>query len=275
LPCIAPSHQAPALLLKAWKPRLFSGLALVLGTVVPDLEFILRMDRDWIVSHTVAAQVYFTAPMVVLLYWLTVDLVLPWLLPYLPAGPPFYWRELATVSRLGERDRPRIALSGMVGGLTHVFLDGFTHGGREGWAVRWLPALRHPVPLPGGSMPLHDVLQLALTVVLGLAALHLWVWLVRAGKLREWRVGLPVAPVASASPGERRTLALILLSSAAAGAGLAPVLRGGPGFDLELAAYGGLTFLLLALLVGAGSDRLRRLRGGRGKPLAAGAGAWA
>jgi len=40
-----PSHQAPVIPLKRWRPHWFSGLALVLGTLAPDLVFILRLDQ--------------------------------------------------------------------------------------------------------------------------------------------------------------------------------------------------------------------------------------
>ena len=69
-------------------------------------------------------------------------LVLPWLLPHLPGGPPLHLHALAR-SR-PARDIPgaaRLALSGLVGAATHVFLDGFTRGNRDGgWALAFLPA---------------------------------------------------------------------------------------------------------------------------------------
>src|SRR6185369_2971020 len=92
MPWIAPSHQAPVLPLKLWKPHLFSGLALCLGAAAPDLEFVLRIDYDWIISHTFAGQIYFTVPLVLLLHAALTAVVLPWLLPLLPEGAPFYWQ---------------------------------------------------------------------------------------------------------------------------------------------------------------------------------------
>ncbi len=92
MPCIAPSHQAPALLLKRWRPAWFSGLGLVIGTMAPDLEFILRLQDNWVVSHTLAAQLYFTVPLTLVLYWLSVELVLPWLVPFLPSVARSTWR---------------------------------------------------------------------------------------------------------------------------------------------------------------------------------------
>ncbi len=52
-----------------------------------------------------------------------------------------------------------VAVSGWIGGLTHIFIDGFTHGNHSGWAVALLPFLRRPVA--GVGLPLHDVLQVS------------------------------------------------------------------------------------------------------------------
>jgi membrane-bound metal-dependent hydrolase YbcI (DUF457 family) len=249
MPCIAPSHQAPAFLLKQWRPTLFSGLALALGTLAPDLEFIFRIQSDWVVSHTLAAQLYFTAPLTVLLYWLSVELVLPWLVPFLPAGAPFYLGALARLGRPRRAAWASVAVSGAVGGLTHIFLDGFTHGGRSGWAVAFLPFLRSPVP--GLALPLHDGLQAALSLGLGIYALELWR---RRARERAGSVGSNPRPAEA-----RALLAATVLIAAAAGVAFARQLHPtAMGLEaLELEAYGGADFVALAIVVGAAWDRFR------------------
>jgi hypothetical protein len=260
MPWMIPSHQAPALSLKLWRPRLFSGLALCLGSMAPDLEFILRLDDDWIVSHTLAAQVYFTAPLVVILYALAAGLVLPWLLPLLPPGAPFHREQLAAL-RL-----PRtvagwlsVATSGCIGGLTHVLLDSVTHGNHSGWLVPLLPVLRLPVPSLGGPIPLHDALQLWLSLLLGLAACAAWSGIARQGLLWRWR-GEPPASVFTAPRSERvraaRWLSLWMLAGASAACGLRPVHDLGHG--AEMATYGCIAFMALGLVLFAASDRLVR-----------------
>src|SRR5262245_51789600 len=148
MPWLVPAHQAPVLPLKRRWPGCFSGLGLVLGTLAPDLTFILRLDPHGTpASHSLLGQLYLTVPIVLVLHPLLTMLVLPWLLPHLPGGPPLHLHALA-------RSRPardgislvRLALSCLVGGLTHVFIDGFTHGGESGWAVAYLPWLAMPVP---------------------------------------------------------------------------------------------------------------------------------
>jgi len=250
MPCIAPSHQAPAFLLKWWRPSSFSGLGLVLGTMAPDLEFILRVQNDWAVSHTIAAQVYFTAPLTVLLYRLSVELVLPWIVPFLPAGGPLRFDALARIARPRRVPWTTVAASGTIGGLTHIFLDGFTHGGRSGWAVAFLPFLRSPVP--GLGVPLHDALQAALSVGLGIWAVEAWRRMASANRGGR--------PAANPRPVEARAcLAAAVLAAAAAGVAFArqlhPTLTGLAALEVE--AYAAADFAALVIVAGAAWDRFR------------------
>jgi hypothetical protein len=258
MPWIVPSHQAPVLRLARSRPAWFSGLGLVLGTMAPDLAFILPLDASGApASHTLAGQLYITLPLVLVLHALLTWLVLPWLLPHLPGGAPLHLHELArSRPATGLAANVRVAASGLLGGLTHIFIDGFTHGDHSGWAVALLPWLATPVPYLGGEAPLYDALQLWLTLGLGVLAMREWGALVR---------GLP-QPLAArpervrpAPPAARRTVQLGLFAAALAGAGFGPVLKGALGTPdaLKLAAYGSLTFCALASLIGAFADRAR------------------
>ena len=162
MPWMIPAHQAPVLPLKRWRPQWFSGLALVLGTVAPDLAFVFTLDRDGSpLSHSVAGLFLVTVPLVLFLHALATGLVLPWVLRHLPGGAPLHLHALARCRpATSAAGLARVASSALIGGATHVFLDGFTHGNHSGWALPLLPALATPVPHPGGPAPLHDALQL-------------------------------------------------------------------------------------------------------------------
>jgi len=262
MPWMIPSHQAPVLPLKRWRADWFSGLGLVLGTVAPDLAFVLTLDEGGFpLSHTLPGLFLVVVPLVLVLHALATSLVLPWLLPHLPGGAPLHLHALA-------RSRPatdlpsvlRVALSGLVGGATHVFLDGFTHGDHSGWALALLPVLGRPVPHIGGPAPLHDALQLWLTI--GLGALALWDWHRMASALP------PPAPGAAATwevypaPADacRRVVASIL-AAALLGAVAGPMVKDAvftPDAP-KLAAYGAIAFAMLAALLGAATDRARRV----------------
>lgn len=262
MPWMIPAHPAPVLPLKRWRPGWFSGLGLVLGTLAPDLAFILRLDEHGSpASHSLLGQLYLTVPMVLVLHRLLTALVLPWLLPHLPGGPPCHLHALA-------RSRPatgvtavvRVALSGMLGGLSHLLIDGFTHGNHSGWALALFPWLATPVAYPGGSAPLHDALQLWLTLGLGLLAMLEWDTLVR--RLPPLEAGSERRVRAAPAPA-RRLVVAGLLAAAFSGAVLAPVVKGAlgsPGASkdaLKLAAYGFVSLAAFAALVGATADRAR------------------
>jgi hypothetical protein len=254
VPWIVPSHQAPALFLKSWRPRWFSGLALVLGSLAPDLEFIVPVRKEAILGHTVAGQILFTVPVVLVLYVLTTDLVIPWLVPYLSRS----WHDLVALERPRGRAWWGVALSGALGGLTHIALDGFTHGEASGgWAVAFFPLLSLNMRSPLGPLPVHDVLQIVLTVVLGAAALDAWRRIAGQRLLWSWRSRSP-RPVLAASPTWRRRVLRWLTACGALG--VAAVLFFKPAASLgqavELAAYGCLDGLAAGILLGAITHRI-------------------
>jgi Domain of unknown function (DUF4184) len=175
VPATLLAHQALALPLKMKWPRHFSGLALCLGSMAPDLEFIFRLADDWIFSHTVSAQLWFTVPLVLVLHAVLTRISLPVLLPYVRDVSWIRLHDLAALRPAHSRaEWCRVAVSAWIGGFSHVVLDGITHGNHSGWLVPWFPVLRTPVPHLGGTAPLHDALQLWLTLGFGLACILMW-----------------------------------------------------------------------------------------------------
>jgi hypothetical protein len=258
MPWIIPSHPAPALALKRLWPRAFSGLALALGTIAPDLEFILRWSKKEIISHDIAGQIVFTVPCVLLLYWSTTDLLVPFLLPYLPSGQPMHLEDLAALKRPSGAEWWTVMGCGALGGLSHIFLDGFTHAAAGGgWAVDLVPILATPVPWPGGPTPIYEALQLVLSALLGAFSLSAWLAIARGRELLNWR-GLTPAPAPSPAPrAARRTLQGWLALSMLTCGLLAPAIRGASGaVAFELGIYGALSGVFYGLVTAALGQRL-------------------
>src|SRR5262245_40212035 len=126
------AHQAPVIPLKWARPKWFDGTALCVGSMAPDLSYVFDGTRLAFASHTIAQQFLWTVP-------LSVALTLTWrrcLAREVARALPGRWGD--EVSALTEARRPLAltAVSALVGGLSHIFIDGFTH--QNGWAAaRW------------------------------------------------------------------------------------------------------------------------------------------
>src|SRR5262245_29207354 len=188
-----------------------------------------------------------------LLYWLATDLLIPWLVPYLPGGPPFHWHDLAALRRPQGRGWWAVAISGAIGGFSHLLLDGFTHGDRSGGMVELVPALRWPLPRPWEALPLSAALDPVSPAPLRVAAFGIWRRRAAGRLLWVWR-GVAPRRVAEASAAARRTLVrwlLFCVTCGAVGGGLMTP-AGAPFADIvELTAYGALDALWLGLLLAA------------------------
>jgi len=238
--------------------------------MAPDLEFIGRMHDDWLVSHTVGAQFWFTIPLTALLVWVTTVLLIPALLPYVPDHA--WWRphDLAAIKPPSTtREWVRVAFSAWVGGMSHVLLDGVTHGNHSGWLVPWLPVLRTPVPHFGETVPLHDALQLWCSVIFAVVTLVLWRRIVRQRAIWHWRgteQADGVRVVERCLPPMPRKdgvlIARLILFVAMLGAATGHSLRERESAKTVLAgtAFGAITFSLGAAVVLALGLRLNRER---------------
>lgn len=259
MPATFLSHQALVLPLKMRWPHRFSGLALVFGSMAPDLEFIGTMRDDWIFSHTIGAQLWFTVPVSMLLVWLASVVVIPAILPYVRDHPEWRLHDLAALGPpRGWRGWSSVAVSAWIGGMSHILLDGVTHGNHSGWLVPFLPFLRMPVPHPGGVVPLHDALQLWLTLLLGLATLIMWRSIARRRLLWRWR-GRAMVTLPRQRQTAGRQLVWVCLAAAVQGGIAGSLLRSGEADKLVAAGvgFGAVDFTCLAVVVSALAIRRR------------------
>jgi hypothetical protein len=241
------SHAAAALPVRRWMPILPLD-ALIAGTMSPDFEYVLRLavrGRYW---HTPAGLVLACVPAVLLVVWIWRALVAPALRPLLPGG-------MRPVDAPAPFLRPgtlvATAAAALVGAMTHVLWDGFTH--RTGWAVLRIPQLADPALPLGLHLPWYNVLQ-HLSTLGGGAVLLAWV----AGWARRH------PPEARRfAPGQRAALLRTAgaLLAAAAMAALANGWRAadaGFAWMLGYAAVGGMAGLAAAATIFGLVVRLRR-----------------
>ncbi|MCC6245183.1 MAG: DUF4184 family protein [Gemmatimonadaceae bacterium] len=265
MPATLLSHQALVLPLKMRWPHRFSGLALCIGSMVPDFEFIWRMTDDWIFSHTMAAQAWFTVPVTVTLVWLVTRLAIPTLLPYVGEVDSLRLHDLAAIRRPSRlSDWVSVACSAWIGGMSHVLLDAVTHGNHSGWLVPHFPVLRAPIDHFGAERPLYDVLQIWFTLTFAAASLVMWRHIARHRLLWRWQQR-PVEPRRSKPRRAGTMLAAFSLSGALLGAtvGHRAHEHAPPKAFAAAIAFGALDFAAGTLLLAAVALRARQ----RGSPV--------
>jgi len=134
LPVLA--HQAPVLPLKLWRPAVFSGTALVLGSIAPDLDSLRLAARgDGGFPHSLLGQPLFCLPFTLAIVVLVGHLRLGEVLAA-RLGARVAWLAGAATDVTLPGGLLRAAVSALVGSFSHLGLDRLTH--------RVIPAL-----LPG------------------------------------------------------------------------------------------------------------------------------
>lgn len=163
------AHPAAVLPLRK---KLFLS-ALVIGSMAPDFHYFIYFAPDAEASHSLPGTFLFSLPAGLALLWLFHRMLKKPIISLLPesqarklmalAGPfPF-----TPVSRL-----LLILVSLVVGTLTHLLWDSFTH--EAGWMVLHYPVLQ-TIVLNGTpwQRPLYNVLQHS-SGILGMAAIAIW-----------------------------------------------------------------------------------------------------
>lgn len=216
--------------------------ALVVGSMAPDFEYFLRLERTATISHTLPGLFLFCVPGGLVVLSLFHFLLKRPLLTLLPAS---HQQRLLPVTRpftlLPARRLLLILLSLALGAFTHLAWDSFTH--RSGWMVQQLPWLKTViVQTPLGRLQVYKALQHGSTLA-GLGLLVCW--------YARWYRRAPAPPLpASPLPAVARLSIVALIALAA---GLAAT-----GYGLRFAPAGMLLHALRArsLTVGLGWLRL-------------------
>jgi Domain of unknown function (DUF4184) len=170
---ITPAHAAAAWPLHGAFRRLPAS-ALVIGTMSPDLQYVLRLEPVGKFGHTPAGLFAFCLPVTLVLWWAWRATIRPALTPLLPAGI----RAAAQAPPPGRATDavPLAVVAAVVGAATHILWDGFTHD--TGWAVVLFPVMREAA---SPAIPVSWVsLSQYVSTVLGSVIVALWI-------AREWR----------------------------------------------------------------------------------------
>lgn len=216
------SHAVAVLPLATGRPgRRLVPAALIIGSWIPDLPYFVPPHRGSAWTHAASGPV-------------TVDLVLGlalfvlWELvlrrPLTDLSPRWLRSRLPSANTLTARRWVAAAVSVVLGALTHVVWDTFTH--RDRWGTTHLAGLTAAV----GPLPLYKWFQFG-SGVLGLAGLALWVafWVRRT---------MPGADRPQVAPAVRTAAWVMLLVVFVVAATVAGLVRALTGQSLEATAVG-------------------------------------
>jgi len=178
--------------------------ALVIGSVVPDLFYILPLTMHRASSHSLAGLFWFCLPVGIAVYALFHAVLKRPLCALLPAA----WQlRLDAGGTRAPASRPGVVLSILVGAVSHIVWDAFTH--QDGFAVMALPGLtREIASFSNYHLYLYRVMQ-HLSTVVGVSLLAWWT--------KRWAGGLapPGADTRPSLPAGARALVAIGLIAGA------------------------------------------------------------
>ena len=150
--------------------------ALVVGSMMPDFEFFMRLSFGKNIGHTLAGIFLFCIPVGLVVLFLFHKLMK---FPLLSLVPHNHQLRLFPIARqfrfLPLRNFLNIVFSLFVGSFSHLLADAFTH--HDGFFVQHINLLSKPVVvLPQGTIRVYFLLQYVFSIV---GALFLLYWYLR------------------------------------------------------------------------------------------------
>jgi hypothetical protein len=138
------SHTAVVLPIARLLARWHVLAAVLIGSMVPDFGAFSPWRLGRFETHSISALLTFCLPVGLLTYWVFQFLIKPAMAEILPDGPYSRWRAYAAPEPVLSVRQWLLATCGiLVGAMSHLIVDGFTHDGGRG--VRLFPALDEPL----------------------------------------------------------------------------------------------------------------------------------
>ena len=138
------SHTAAVLPFSRLLARWHMLSAVVIGAMVPDFHVYIPWHLDRAVTHSLSALVTFCLPIGLATFWVFQLLIKMPMVEVLPDGAYARWKPFAAPANFDSVRRWLLAAVGvLLGSLTHLLWDAFTHEGARG--VRMVPMLDEPI----------------------------------------------------------------------------------------------------------------------------------
>lgn len=166
------SHPAAVLPATLLPKRAYSLTGLMIGSMVPDFEYFIRMKGLSIYSHEWLGILWFDLPLALLLSFIYHSIVRD---PLIANLPTVFRSRLKRFTKFDwalyvKHNWFIVIPSILVGTATHIIWDGFTH--ENGYFVKILPFLQHNFFILGHWIPLYNLGQHFSTLIGGLAVLY-------------------------------------------------------------------------------------------------------
>ena len=159
------SHPALVIPLTYLPKHWFSLTGLVIGSLVPDFEYFLRMKVTSHYSHTIGGLFWFDLPLGILLVFMFHNIVRNQLIKNLPS---FLNSRFSTYigfewNTYFRKNWLVVLVSLLIGAASHLLWDSFTHN--HGYFVEAAPTLTETVTLFGKEVPIFKILQHSSTFI--------------------------------------------------------------------------------------------------------------
>ena len=153
------SHPIAILPLASLSKKWFSLTGLIIGSMIPDFEYFIRMRISSQYSHTLAGAFWFNLPLVILVAFIFHNIVKNSLYKNLPqflqerfiGFTDFNWNKYFKTNWLV------VIISALIGIFSHLFWDSFTH--ENGYFVERFSLLSKEIDIFSYPIPVFKILQ--------------------------------------------------------------------------------------------------------------------
>ncbi|TMM58698.1 DUF4184 family protein [Maribacter algarum] len=158
----------PAIITPLLKSRILSVSGLIMGSMVPDFEFFIRLEAEVIHGHSILPMFWLNVPTAILTITLYHLIVRNQLILHLP---PFFRSRFTPFLTFNwlvylKLNYFKIIVSILIGNISHLVWDSFTH--KNGFFVELLPLMKYTY----FQIPLFHILQYAFSLFGAWAIIH-------------------------------------------------------------------------------------------------------
>lgn len=153
------SHPAIILPLRYLPKRWISLTGLIIGSMVPDFEYFIRMRVKSIYSHTWAGLFWFDLPLGLVVIFIYQILIKDKVILHLPVALNRRFSRFRGIDKQGSflQYLLIVVLSILIGAASHIFWDGFTHP--TGYFVTVMPVLSDTIHLGEHQLFVYKIIQ--------------------------------------------------------------------------------------------------------------------